>query len=200
MNLSINRESKTKRKREIDIFDPTYSPFRKKRCMYSYHQNCRFLKNETFIHQMLRSGVLHQDWRLVSDVEVGCFASDPFNVLNKVDTQNREPHTKRKRKRKQETDIFDSITTPFRKKRCTDKYYERKSEQKTKRKRKRETDIFNSNNILPRKRRCTDEYYQYKCWLHNNDSTICGIYDCTGFTESQYEQMKNNIPEWSYII
>nr|QBK89066.1 MAG: hypothetical protein LCMiAC02_01590 [Mimivirus LCMiAC02] len=183
MNLSINRESRPKRKRDIDIFDPAYIPVRKKRCMYSYHQNCRFLINETLIPQ-------------TPYVKVGGFTSDLFNVLNKVDTQNREPKTKRKRKRKQETDIFDSITTPFRKKRCTDKYYERKR----KRKRSQKTDIFNSNNIPPRKRRCIDEYYQYKCWVHNNDSTICGIYDCTGFTESQYEQMKNNIPEWSYII
>ncbi len=173
MNLSINRDPNTKRKREEEIFDPIYSPFRKKRCIY--YTNYQF---------------------------------QIFNEVNKHQIINRESKTKRKRKRY--VDIFNSNKFPFRKIRCimkgsgtlpsafhskiTNKYYERK------RKRKQETYIFHSINIPSRKKRCTNLYYQYKCCAHDNDLTICGIYECTGFTKSQYEQMQNNIPEWSYLI
>ena len=95
MNLSISRESRTKRKRELDIFDPIYIPLRKKRCMYKYYQNCQFIGNNTFSPQ------------------VGGFASDPLNVFNNVNmkstqnTLNINRNKNRKRKRKQEINIFD---------------------------------------------------------------------------------------------
>ena len=68
--------------------------------------------------------------------------------------------------------------------------------------------IYDSVEIIPtRKRRrimtkneCCKIIDRYHCYLHDNDISICQIYDCCGISYEQYMKMKASQTEYSYLL